>query len=133
MTKPIEELISELEARVTKLEAAISAKEPQQNIATQKKLSPKEFLLTKNIQFDRDKTLALAYFLERMGGMSSFNISDLANAYQSAKEQRPKNLSDTVSKNVARATLMYAPEKDGKKAWTLTTTGEKYVEEELNK
>ena len=55
-------------------------------------------------------------------------------AFQSAKEKRPMNVSDTVAKNVARGLLMEAPnKKDSKKAWELTTTGEKYVEEDIKK
>ncbi|MCR4314275.1 MAG: hypothetical protein NUV84_03450, partial [Candidatus Uhrbacteria bacterium] len=80
------------------------------------------------------KTLVLAYYLEHIENMSSFNTNDLAGAFQAAKEKRPQNLSDTIGKNVARGMLMEAAEKkDGKKAWTLTATGEKHIEEELNK
>lgn len=133
MTKSTEERVSELETRMVQLETAMSKTEPQQSAPTLKKLSAKEFLLTKNIKTDLHKTLALAFYLERMGGMSSFNVNDLADAYRSAKEKRPGNLSDTIGKNMARGLLMGASEKDGKKAWTLTVTGEKFIEVELKK
>lgn len=124
--------ILELEARVAKLEAAILVHK-RVDVSIQKKISAKEFLLSKVIKTDLHKTLLLGYYLERIEGMSSFNIVDLVSAYQAAKEPRPGNLSDTVGKNMTRGLFMAAPKKEGKKAWMLTTTGEKYVEEELKK
>lgn len=133
MTSPIEQRLSELEARIEKLETSVASPDAVRRVA-QKKMSAKEFLLTKNIKSDLQKTLALVYFLEVQEGMSSFNITDLMAAFQAAKEARPGNLSDAIGKNVARGFLMDAAEKkDGKKAWTLTATGEKQVEEELKK
>lgn len=132
MTSSIEQRLSELEARLNKLET--TAPPDVTRRAVQKKMSAKEFLLTKNIKSDLQKTLALIYYLEVQEGMPSFNITDLLAAFQAAKEARPGNLSDAIGKNVARGFLMDASEKkDGKKAWTLTATGEKQVEEEMKK
>ncbi|MCR4314048.1 MAG: hypothetical protein NUV84_02260 [Candidatus Uhrbacteria bacterium] len=134
MNSSIEQRLSELEARVAKLETATSSPEATRRPAAQKRMSAREFLLTKNIKSELQKTLALAYYLEVQEGMPSFNITDLMAAFQAAKEARPGNLSDTVGKNVARGFLMDTPErKDGKKAWTLTATGERCVEGELKK
>lgn len=98
-----------------------------------KKQSPKEFLLTKSVTGDVQKTLALAYYLESNEGMESFNVPDLQKTFRIAKEKLPKNLNDQINKNISRGYLMDAEEKkDSLKAWTLTSTGEKFVEEELN-
>lgn len=133
MNSPIEQRLLELEARVEKLEMTVAPAGGGYR-AVQKKMSAKEFLLTKNIKSDLQKTLALVYYLEVHEGKSSFNINDLVAVFQAAKETRPGNLSDAIGKNVARGFFMDASEKkDGKKAWTLTATGEKQVEEELKK
>jgi hypothetical protein len=41
-------------------------------------------------------------------------------------------MNDAVNKNIARGFLMEAAgKKDAKKAWCLTSTGEKYLEDDL--
>lgn len=132
-TKTIEQRLLELEARMAKLEAGNQVSPSGRDISRQKKVSAKEFLMTKELKTDMQKTLVLGYYLEHVEGMASFNVEDLMSVFQAAKEKRPKNMNDVVNKNVARGLLMEAPEKkDSKKAWVLTSTGEKHVEEELN-
>jgi hypothetical protein len=102
-------------------------------VARQRRLSAKEFLLSKNLKSETQKVLALAYFLEREEGLTSFNVSDLESAFRSAREKLPKNMNDAVNKNIARGFVMGASEKKGsKKAWQLTSTGERFVEHNLN-
>jgi hypothetical protein len=123
--------VEELEARVTKLEAHfegdIAVRPPKD-----RKLSAKEFLLTKNLTAETQKVLALAYFLEREEGLSSFNVQELETVFRAAREKIPKNMNDAVNKNIARGFLMGAKEKkDSKKAWQLTSTGERFVENNM--
>lgn len=95
-------------------------------------MAAKEFLQTKKITSDTQKVVALGYFLEHVGGMESFNVADLEAAFRSAKEKVPKNMNDAVNKIIARGFLDEASEKkDSKKAWYLTSTGERYVETDL--
>jgi hypothetical protein len=102
--------------------------------AQPKKISPKEFLLTKNVGSEVQRVVALAFYLERQEGINSFNVADLENAFRSAREKLPKNMNDAVNKNIARGFLMEAAEKkDSKKAWHMTATGEKFVEVEMHK
>lgn len=123
--------IEELEKRVEKLEQMLAG--PGVVTTKAKKMSAKEFLLTKGAQSEVQKALALGYFLEHMEGMESFNVADLESAFRSAKEKLPKNMNDAANKNVARGFLMEAEtKKDSKKAWCLTSTGERHVENELN-
>lgn len=132
-TKTIEQRLSELETRVAKLEAGSQVSSSDRGASPQKKISAKEFLMTKELKTEIQKTLVLGYYLEHVVGMASFNVEDLMSAFQAAKEKRPKNMNDAVNKNVARGLLMEASErKDSKKAWVLTSTGEKHVKEELN-
>lgn len=123
--------IGKLEARVEKLEAQFRS-ETVARATKEKKLSAKEFLLTKDLKVETQKVLALAYFLEREEGLASFNVQDLETAFRAAREKLPKNMNDAVNKNIARGFLMGAREKkDSKKAWQLTSTGERFVENDM--
>lgn len=133
--KTVEQQIAELENRISKLEMVLMSPRVERVSAVKiKKASAKEFLMTKQLKAETQKVVALGYYLEYTEGMESFNIDDLEATFQSAKEKRPKNMNDAVNKNISRGLLMEAAEKkNAKKAWVLTSTGEKYVEEELNK
>lgn len=127
--------IDALEERIRKLEDARSSNDGEMPIPSRrKKTSAKEFLMTKELKAETQKVLALGYFLEYMDGMESFNVNDLETAFRAAKERLPKNMNDAVNKNIARGFLMEAAaKKDAKKAWCLTATGEKHLDNELNK
>lgn len=92
-----------------------------------KRLTPAEFLATLAHKNQRDRAMALGYFLEKSEGSQSFTTSDL-------KQLEPKikypftNISDTVPKLVSRGLMMNAGEKDGQRAYALTASGEVYVE-----
>ncbi len=89
--------------------------------------------MTKTAKADTQKVLALGYFLEHMGGTPSFNVPDLVGAFRAAREKLPANMNDAVNKNIARGFFMAADApKDAKKAWYLTATGERYVENDMN-
>ncbi|MGT2503895.1 hypothetical protein ACVOMS_29985 [Bradyrhizobium guangxiense] len=124
--------LQRLEERVERLEQLISG-ESHEAAPKTRKLSAKEFMLSKRLKSETQKVLALAYFLEREEGITSFNVSDLETAFRSAREKVPKNMNDAVNKNIARGFLVGTREKkDSKKTWQLTSTGERYVEHELN-
>jgi len=132
--KTTEQRILELEERVAKLETRNTHSYTEVTDVQKKKFSAKEFLMTKEAKTEMQKTLVFGYYLEYFGGMSSFNINDLATVFQAAKEKRPKNINDAINKNIARGLLMEDEgRKDSKKVWVLTSTGEKYVKEELEK
>lgn len=133
--KTVEQQIKELGDRVTKLEMAGSFPRVERaGVLKKKSLSTKEFLMTKELKTETQKTLALGYYLEHTESMKSFNVGNLEAAFRSAKEKIPANMNDVVNRNIARGLIMEAAEKkEAKKAWVLTSTGEKYVEEELNK
>jgi hypothetical protein len=115
-----------LEQRVGKLEGHLEA--GGSALTRPKKMSAKEFLLTVEANSEVQKVLAIAYFLEFVEGVPSFNITDLISAFRAAKERPPKNMNDAVNKNIARGFLMDAEErKDSLKAWCLTATGERQI------
>jgi hypothetical protein len=128
----MEQLLRSLESRVSALEKQFESAAP--SLAAVKKQSAKEFLLEKKPESETQKVLALAYFLERQEGLASFNVPDIETAFRAAREKLPKNTNDAVNKNVARALLMEAEQKkDSKKAWQLTATGERFVEQEMGR
>lgn len=130
-TDALSKKISELEKRIKALESFIKTSIPMGSSPQQttKQMSAKEFLLSKNLSSSIDKTLALAYYLEKVEQMSSFNINDIMGTFQAAREKLPANLHDMINKNIAKGYLMKVQElKDSKKAWVLTVTGEKFVE-----
>jgi len=131
----LRERMHSLEERVKKLEdILLSASTDNAIVAKQKKSSAREFLRTKQLKTETQKVLAFGYFLEYMEGMESFNVNDLETVFRSAKEKLPTNINDAVNKNIARGFLMEAAEKkDSRKAWCLTSTGEEFVQKDLNK
>lgn len=134
-TDALSKKISELEKRIEVLEKSLivagSSNHPKQRPI--KKVSAKEFLLSKNLSSAVKKTLALAYYLENIEQINPFNINDLADVFQVAKEKAPTNLHDMINKNIAKGYLMSVKElKNTKKAWTLTGTGERFIEDESN-
>ena len=128
-TEDIVARLNSLESRVAKLEKANGPGAPVG--ATQvKKMSAKEFMLNKPVKSEVQKVLALAYFLERHESVATFNVPDLENVFRSAREKLPKNMNDAVNKNIARGFIMEAAEKkDSKKAWNLTASGERFIED----
>lgn len=119
--------LEELEQRIERLEKIFS--DPANIREKAKVVSPKEFLLQRNLRSEIQKALALGYYLENIEGVSSFNVADLEAVFRAAKEKLPKNLNDAVNKNVAKGFLMESKEKkNSKKAWCLTATGESQID-----
>lgn len=126
----VNEILRDHAARISALEKRFETAGAQP--VGQKKQSAKEFLLSKTVNAETQKVLALAYFLEKQEGVASFNVPDLETVFRAAREKLPKNMNDAVNKNVARGFLMEAAEKkDSKKAWQLTSTGERFVESSM--
>jgi hypothetical protein len=99
-----------------------------------KNQSLREFILSKRPADDVQMTLAIGFYLEKMGKMSSFNIGDLENALEHAKSSKPKNINDKVNKNIRKGHLEEASEKKGgRTAWYLTNSGELFVENGFKK
>jgi hypothetical protein len=123
--------IQQLDDRIKKLENIVYNNTEKISVLPGKKISAKEFLMTKKHKTDTQKTLILGYYLENLSGISPFNTADIETAFRLAKEKLPANINDTVNKIIGRGLMMEAPEKkDSKKAWVLTASGEKFVENE---
>ncbi|KKR76873.1 MAG: hypothetical protein UU21_C0002G0004 [Candidatus Levybacteria bacterium GW2011_GWA2_40_8] len=96
-----------------------------------KRVSVKEFLLDRKPKSEIEVTLFIGYFLEKIESKSSFGVGDLRAAFRAAKMPPPKNINDTVNKNISKGYFMEADKKEkGQKTWMLTATGEKHAEGE---
>ncbi len=128
-----EDIMKDLMKKLEDHEKRISALEGTSAKKTQiegKKLSIKEFLLTKKPTDDVQKTLVIGYYMEHFEQMDSFNTRDLSDGFRSAKEPKPSNVNDKVNSNIGKGYMMESKEKKDKlKAWVLTNSGEKFIEE----
>lgn len=88
-----------------------------------------EFLASKKLKSHTDKVLAIAYHYLTAKGEPVTKL-EIEEAYSTSRLARPQNLSDVVAKSIRRGYLVGSREqKEGQKAWHITTTGEKYIEE----
>ena len=130
MLEAIKKQLENHEKRISDLEA----KPDDKGETAIKKLSTREFLISKKPKTDVDKTLVVGYHLENYQDYSSFNIADIEVGFRSAKEPVPKNTNDTINKNIRKGFIMNAEDKkDNKQAWVLTNLGLQYVENDLKK
>jgi len=136
MEKTVEQLsklLNDHETRITKLEEMIYG-QPEEQIKGKKKLSVKEFLRLKKPNNDVQKTLAIGYYLEKNEKMPSFNVDDLHKAFKDAKEPKPSNVHAFVNQNIINGNIMdYGEKKEKKKAFVLTGSGERFVENNFGK
>jgi len=127
--KKIKETLEKHEARISRLEKFFPETKPKM---PKKKISIKEFILQKKPKNDIQKALAIGYYLEKYEDSTSFNAKDLEKGFRDAREKVPANVPDKIQKNIAKGHMMEAEkEKDGLKAYVLTSSGEKFVENDF--
>ena len=125
----VKKKLKEYEERIAKLERFLPETEPER---ARKKISIKEFILQKHPKGDVQKALAIGYYLEKCEGLSSFNAKDLEKGFRNAREKIPQNIPDKIQMNVKKDHMMEAEgKKEGLKAYFLTNSGEKYVENDF--
>jgi hypothetical protein len=97
-----------------------------------KSLSIREFVQQLNLKKHTDITVAFGYYLERHQGVSEFTPADINNCYYEAKLEA-SNTSQMIIQNIRRGYLMASKKKGekGKSRYTLTSSGEKFVESKL--
>jgi hypothetical protein len=90
-----------------------------------------EFLVGKNITTHIDRVVAILYYSYRKSNEPA-TIAELEEAYSNARVKQPRNFSDLLATCIRKGYVVEARDKkDGKKAWQITLTGEKFVEEEM--
>jgi hypothetical protein len=92
-----------------------------------------EFLAQLNITTHIDRIVAILYYQYHTGNELT-TIAELEEAYSSARVRAPRNFSDVLAQCIRKGYAVEAKDrKDGKKAWQITSLGEKFVETELPK
>lgn len=94
-----------------------------------KSLSVREFVQQLNLKMHTDLIIAFGYYLEKFGGISEFTPADLNGCYYEAKLES-SNTSVMIIRNIKRGFLMPSKKKGekGKNRYTLTATGETFIE-----
>ena len=97
-------------------------------------MSIREFIQQLELKRHTDITLAFGYYLERYAGASQFTPADINNCYYEAKMES-SNTSQMIVQNIKRGYMMQSKKKGekGKIHYTITSTGEKFVESKLPK
>ena len=95
----------------------------------QKATSVGEFIRSGVITKHVDTVLAFGYYLEKYAGVTAFTPADINNCYYEAKMEA-SNTSQMIIMNIRRGYLMEAKAEkgEGRRKYTLTSTGEKFVE-----
>ena len=132
-----EDAVAELKKRVDELEARVASIEAWQHgrVDTGRKpMSIREFILAKKPKGHVQKTLAVGYYVEQYEGISPFTATDLEQRLRKAREPIPDKIHDKIGKNIGKGHMVEVDGKrDGRKAWTLTNSGEEYVENDFKK
>jgi hypothetical protein len=104
--------------------------EPNRVPRSQKPYSAAELFAAKGWSTEIDKVVLSGFFLERHGGSESYTIEEVKNCLIAAKVPLPKNVNLAILQAVQKGLMMEIPSKSGpRKAWSLTQTGERYVED----
>jgi len=131
----LDEIIQKLkdhEKRIVKLEKSILKGAESEKL--DKKMSIREYILSKKPKKDVNKTLAIANFLEKYKDLKFYNKNDLEEYFKKAKEKPPVNINDKVNLNIKKGYMMEVDEKkDNLKCWCLTKSGIKFCENNFKK
>jgi hypothetical protein len=95
-----------------------------------KATSAGEFIRTSGIKKHIDTVVAFGYYLEKFQGVKAFTPADINNCYYDAKMES-SNTSHMIILNIRRGYLMEAKQEkgEGRKKYTVTSSGEQFVEE----
>jgi hypothetical protein len=140
MKKMLEEVIAavkSLDGRVSRLESGttpVPNTAPSEHNAPEKRLSLKEFIISKMPSNGVQMTLTIAYYLENYDGVSPFNAADLERGFRAARETVPPNINDKANMCVKNGYLMEDKgKKDNMKTWLVTRTGEEVIRKGFGK
>jgi hypothetical protein len=128
--KKVDELIQKYTSSKA-VEAGLVSKSVNPEL-TAKNLSPSEFIKKIGTKNQSERALVLGYYLEKVKGMENFTTADLIDISMQAKQSKFANIAATVSSLVQQGLLMGAGEKENKRAYTLTTTGEEQIDNLLS-
>lgn len=99
---------------------------------TGKKISVAQFLRNLTSKSLVDKVLGAGYYLEKYNNHESFTAHEIREIIKSAKAVPPRNPNDAINNNIKKGLIMSAGDKDGNRAFVLTTDGEDVINEMLS-
>ncbi len=123
--KKLEELLKKY-GNVSKVEMQ-TPKTASIEVRQSKMRSPAEFIKYLSPKSSTDQALILGYYLEKVQNKENFSTADLAEINKIAKQPSFTNLSDSVGRLIQQGLVMGAGQIEGKRTYTLTTTGEDAV------
>ncbi len=126
MDEETRERFEAIEKRLSDLEGR---EESFPSSGSQKKKAVKEFILEKNPKNDVQRTLCIAFYLEKYENKERFTSRDISEFFKKSKLNSPKNVPDKVQKAIGNGWL----EQDNKGEFYVTLSGEKKVEEGFDK
>jgi hypothetical protein len=96
----------------------------------EKPYSAAELFASKTWCTEIDKVVVSAFFLERFGERANYTIEEIRACLVAAKVPLPKNVNLAILQAVQKGLMMEIPSQAApRKAWALTQSGERYVEE----
>lgn len=116
------------------LKQGARAKGPTKSVAPRSKaVSIREFVQQLGFKKHTDITLAFGYYLEHQEEAREFSPADINNCYYESKIES-SNTSQMIIQNIRRGFMMQSKAKSdkGRKRYTLTSSGEKYIETKLS-
>jgi len=129
MEEDVKKILEDHEKRISALENLTKG---SKSLTPSKAKSLKEFIIEKNPKSDVNKTLSIAYYLEKFENQNLVTSKDIAEGYRRAKEKVPKNVTDMIQKNIAKGFMEESDtEKENQKAWYITNSGERFVENDF--
>jgi len=92
-----------------------------------KPLSVAQVFKKANAHTDVDRALLAGHYLEYHAKHESFTAAEVKDTIRAAKVSPPDNPNAVIDKNIKKGLMMAAGDKDGKRAFVLTTDGEDAV------
>lgn len=136
------EMWKKFQSRVFYDEKGVSERRGQKDLSDEiivtaprtKGLSVGEFIRQLAFKKHTDIVLAFGYYLEKYSAMREFGPADINKCYYDAKIES-SNTSQMLIQNIKRGRVMPAKgtKKKGQKQYTLTRTGEEFIERTLAK
>lgn len=77
----------------------------------------------------RNRALLFAYWLFKRENMASYNYMDIEKCFADTRLPKPANTTDVMNKLQAQGLVTTTADKDGRKAWVITASGEREVEQ----
>lgn len=99
----------------------------------QKPMSLPQFFRKAGVRTDVDRTLLAGYYLEVYKSSESFTAAEVKDIIRNARVNPPRNTNECINANIRKGFMMSAGNKDGIRAFVLTSDGEDAVKEMLQK